>query len=389
MISTPLHCGISLRSILMKSLIIGALMTPSIMGSSQWEPSKLFEPGSKVPSKEELSKCANAAMDLLGINLGAKTDPHLLNDILENDMYLADSRHVRQLLGDDLTQEKPLQPLLEQVYDGITVTHPAMGANLCATLANQETVAVFSAPNHTKIKRTIHHMFLLEKIVSELANNKEFMVKVYKHVQDTVRSMSPHKSALGHAYDLFKAAGIFGLVKSYTIDGAIEDYRKFREQGFVTPEESAGRKRGLSLNIVEATTTERLHRYFSNARAGDALTWWHPVDIRVVGKNRTIEYVVDMDYARLYETWNFAFITGNLEFHNLLYPKLLIPSVLLASGNDYLYHRVLALWLSINFYLMAHLTNKEHTNVPYKKELASLWGEINLKYSDYVRPKSE
>jgi hypothetical protein len=238
------------------------------------------------------------------------------------------------------------------------------------------------------IKRTIHHIFLLDKIVSELANNKTFMVKVQKHVQDTVRSVSPHKSSLGHAYDLFKAAGIFGLVKSYTIDGAIDDYHKFRDNGFITHSESEGRKRGLSLNVFEATTSERLHGYFSNARAGDALAHWHPTEVRVVGENRTIEYVNDMTYARLYETWNLAFITGNLEFHNLLYPKLLIPSVLLAKEHDYLYHRVLALWLSINFYLLAYLTGKERVNIPGKKNIAVLMGEINLSYSEYLQNQS-
>jgi hypothetical protein len=343
-----------------------------------------------INDKQQLLKCVDSAAELLGIDFGMKTDPSLVNDILEKDMLLADLPVVRRLLGDDLVREKPLYPILNQIREGITEVHPALGVNLCAVLADNEAVASFSAPNFVVIRRTIHHIFLLDKIVSELANNNAFMVKVQKHVQDTVRSVSPHKSSLGHIYDLFKAAGIFGVAKSLTIDGAINDYRKFREQGFVTHEESESRKRGLTLNVFEATTAERLHGYFSNARAGGALSQWHPSEIRVVGENKTIEYVNPkgagtMTYARLYETWNLAFITGNLEFPNLLYPKLLIPSVLLAKGPDYLYHRVLALWLSINFYLMAHLRGDAHVNIPDKGRIAAIMGTINLSYSEYLK----
>jgi len=368
---------ISLARLTLSTLMI----LSATMGS--FTSGKTFE----VLSQEKLSKCVDSAANLLDINFEMKTEPSLLNDILERDMFLADLPAVRSLLGDDLTQEKPLRPMLDQIHKGITVVHPALGTNLCSVLADTETVGSFSAPNFTLIKRTIHHIFLLDKIVSEMATNQAFMVKMKKHIQATVRSVSPHKSALGHAYDLFKAAGIFGLVKSYTIDGAIDDYQKFRENGLITHSESEGRKRGLSLNVFEATTTERLHGYFSNARAGDALARWNPTEIRLVGEDKTIEYVNNMTYARLYETWNLAFITGNLEFHNLLYPKLLIPSVLLAKEHDYLYHRVLALWLSINFYLMAYLTGKEHVNIPGKEKIAHLMGEINLSYSEYLQLK--
>jgi len=94
-----------------------------------------------------------------------------------------------------------------------------------------------------------------------------------------------------------------------------------------------------------------------------------------------------MDYARMYETWNFAFITGNLDFPNLLYPKLLIPSVILADANSYLYKRVLALWLSIHFYLMASLAGHDHHAFSFHRNLSTLWGKINLSYSNYLQEK--
>jgi len=230
-------------------------------------------------------------------------------------------------------------------------------------------------------------MFLLDKIVDRLANDVTFMVNVKNHIQKAVDAMTPHHSLLGRVYDLFKAAGLFGVAKAFTIDNTVEDYEKFRKRGSLTQDEEESRKRGLELNVAEATAADFAHRYWSNAAAGKALAQWHPSAIRVVGENRTMEYVNDMDYARLYETWNFAFITGNLDFPNLLYPKLLIPSVILADANSYLYKRVLALWLSIHFYLMASLSGHDHHAFSFHKELATLWGKINHSYSNYLQEK--
>jgi hypothetical protein len=354
-----------------------------------WDVSKVFEPGTEIPAKSELAKCVDTAAELLGINMDMKTEPALLLDILDKDMHLQDMHSVIKMFANDLKQEQSLRPMLEQVREGITSVHPAVGVALCTALADTTTVAIFSAPNAAVIKRSIHHMYLLEKIVARLADDRVFMVQVQKHVQDTVKTMTRHKSGIGHTYDLFKAAGLFGVAKSFSINGAMNDYKTFRERGYLTPDEVEGRKQGLTINVLEATATDFFHGFFSNVKVGYALAKLHPSTIEVVGENRTIHYVNDMDYARLYETWNLAFITGNLDFPNLLYPKLLIPSVILADANSYLYRRVLALWLSINIYLMSDLTGQKHVTFTGSKDLATLWGKVNLRYTNYLQANKD
>jgi hypothetical protein len=378
--TSPIFFNIMILPITILVLITSLFMVNAAF-LNDWDIDQIFAKPENTPTLEELNKCVNVVSKALLGNMSLETDLDLLRDILVNDMHLHDMPAVRRLLASDLNKKQSLQPLLDQIRKGVTELHPNLGIGLCASLQDETTAGVFANPDRTMIRRSLHHMILLNKIVEKLANNVEFMVDVQKHIQDTIHSMTPHKSLIGHVYDLFRAGGLFGVAKAFTIDGAISDYKTFRERGHITKDEVNGRTNGLTLNILEATASDFAHGHFSNARVGNTLAWWHPTDIRVVGEKKNIEYVGSMDYARLYETWNFAFITGNLDFPNLLYPKLLIPRVLLASGNDYLYNRVLALWLSINFYLMADLEGKEHVTFEGSRELAELWGRINLAYS--------
>jgi len=352
-----------------------------------WDPSKVFEPGSEIPAKGELAKCVDTAVAKLGIDMNMQTDPALLSEILEKDMHLNDMPDVQKLVAADLTQKQSLRSMLSQVHEGVTQVHPAIGVTLCAALANEKTAAIFSTPNVALIKRTIHHMFLLDKIVRKLADDRVFLAQTYKHLQT---KFSP--SRLSRALSMFKAAGMFGVAKDYSVNKGIENYIELREKGSITPDEVTSRKRNLSTNILEATLTDFLHGYFPNARVGNTLAWQQPTNVEIVGENRVIQYGLSMDWARLYETWNLAFITGNLDFPNLLYPKLLIPSVLLADGKGYIYYRALALWLSINFYLLAASeaasAGQKHISFAGSSDLSTLWGKINLRYSNYLSSKA-
>ena len=60
-------------------------------------------------------------------------------------------------------------------------------------------------------------------------------------------------------------------------------------------------------------------------------------------------------WASDYLTWNLAFITGNQGDFDLLLPKLLIPSVISADPEQFMFRRVYSLWLSINFCLFRNL----------------------------------
>jgi hypothetical protein len=332
-------------------------------------------------SKEELDKCVSTAASKLRIDESMRTNPILLDNILREDMHIRDMPEVDKLFAEDLKVSKPLKPMLEKVRQGITENHPAVGIALCSALTDSTTSSIFDNPDIMLIRRSVHHMYLLDKIVSKMAESDEFMNKMQQFVNGKVKEMAPHKSFIGHLYDLYRAAGVFGVVKSLTIDGTVSDYKKFREQSTLTPFQVTERSAGLTLNVLEATTTDFLHGYLDNAWVGKVLAGLHPKTIEVGGPQKSIKYVNEnMNYARIYETWNLAFITANLDFPNMLYPKLLIPSVIMAGKDDYLFNRVLALWLSINFYLMADLNGQTHIKFDGRDKLATLWGEINKKY---------
>jgi len=362
--------------------IVSLLFLVASASAQSWAIENVFEPGTSMPAATELDKCVTEAMKLLKIDGNMYADPALLADILKNDMHLADMPEVQKLR---LIKRQPLGPMLNKIRQGITTAHPALGVTLCNALVDTNLRETLFSPNSTLITRSIHHMHLLDSVVVELVKSKSLMVSMQEYMKETVKSMTPHKSSIGHMYDIFRAAGIFGVAKDITVNWAMEGYDKLRQQEeAVSEDEIDSRRRSLTTNILEATVTDFTSGYFSNARVGHKLAWKHPDDIRVVGEEKAVQYVVNTDWARLYETWNFAFIAANLDFPNLLFPKLLIPSVLLADSNDYMFSRVLALWLSIDFFLMSDLAGKTHVKLPGGKELGTLWGNINLKYSNYV-----
>jgi len=356
---------------------------------SVWDASKVFEPGSEIPAKGELAKCADTAAKMLGIDMNMKSETVLLAEILEKDMHLQDMPEVKKLFATDLLESQSLRPMLEKVREGITSVHPAIGVVVCNALNDKDTASIFSAPNINLIKRSIHHMFLLDKLTAKLAEDRVFMSQVYKHLHDKTQSMVISPSRVGRVISMFRAAGMFGVAKDYSVNKGIENFMMLREKGSVTPSEASDRGHNLSVNILEATATDFLHGYWDNGKVGYFLAKKMATGVKIVGENRVIRYGLSMNWARLYETWNLAFITANVDYPNLLFPKLLAPRVLLADGEAYIYERAIALWLSINFYLMADLTGQKHITLPNKEALAVLWGKVNHRYINYLDAKKE
>jgi len=388
MLSTTLKVVIVLASAF---LPLGTVASPAHEPTTVevWDANLVFEPGSEMPAKGELAKCVDTAVQRLGIDMNMQTDPALLSEILEKDMHLQDMPGAQKLLATDLKVGQSLRPMLEKVHEGLTVVHPAIGVVVCSALNDKTTASIFSAPNINLIKRSIHHMFLLDKITGKLAEDRVFMSQMYKHLYDKTQSMVINPSRIGRIISMFKAAGMFGVAKDYSVNKGIENYMSLREKGSATPDESDDRKHNLSVNILEATATDFLHGYWDNGKVGYYLARKEATDVKVVGENRVIRYGLSMNWARLYETWNLAFITVNVDYPNLLFPKLLIPRVLLADGETYIYERAIALWLSINFYLMADLTGQKHITLPNKEALATLWGKVNHRYLNYLDAKNE
>jgi hypothetical protein len=305
-------------------------------------------------------------------------------------MRLIDNPQVKATFSASLKEPVNLNHLIKKVRRGITEQHPALGVAICASLVDQQVSKVFFKDNHSTaiVRRTIHHMYLLEELVSKSSSNLAFMKSMQTYLYAQVDAMLGTTSTLLKYIETFRAGGIFGVVKKYCVDRGVQSLINQRENtAAITEADVKGWADGLSINIIEASTTERLHGYADNAEVGDAISHDKINAVMVSSKTKFLEFGLSMDFARLYETWNFAFITGNLEFANIVWPKLLIPRVLQATGAAYMSDRVIALWYSIQFYLMQDLQKVEHKVFQGQRELSALMGKINLRYYKWVLAK--
>jgi hypothetical protein len=76
-----------------------------------------------------------------------------------------------------------------------------------------------------------------------------------------------------------------------------------------------------------------------------------------------------------------AFVLGNLEDLDLIFPKLLIPSIIDAKSDNFLAVRFISLWLTINFTIFRKYEKKEIIGPTNKIEMAKAWSNINKKYA--------
>jgi hypothetical protein len=327
----------------------------------------------------------NRAIADLGVDMNMHSDPVLLNDILRNDMFLADVPGVVKRLGSKLQTSELITPMLEHIRKTIVEKHPAIVEFLCR--AHDEKFL-----EKGDFTRFIHHMFIFEDIVSGMADDPDLMREVYeaflkKRAEHAVRS-----GFIGSLIDIYKAGGgVFGAIKAKTMDGVLEMYQEIRDRGEILDEEVDSRTKGLKLNIREAYMTDLLHGNRDNSYAGYALATISPEAIRLVGPERRIQYIYDQEWASLYETWNFAFIIPELTKRlPIIAQKLLIPSVIDADPKDYLFNRVLALWASINFFLFADLEKRPEFILPNAEAIGDLWGKINYIYARrYIEHKAK
>src|SRR5262245_49180335 len=103
--------------------------------------------------------CVHKAIEAMGIKDNLWSDPALIDDILRNDMHLADLPGIKNLLSNKLTQSLPLDPMVNAIRSGITNKHPAIAEFLCK--AHKQNLLY-----QINTKRIMHHMFILDDIVS-------------------------------------------------------------------------------------------------------------------------------------------------------------------------------------------------------------------------------
>jgi len=326
------------------------------------------------------NQCIRDVVRRLGVDEYEHTDPPLLQDILRNDMFLYDLECMKARLGEKLTKQQSLHPMIAKVRNSIDKKHPMVAEFLCKALEEDLIPEVVDSDEKDIIKRTVHHTYLLELITKEMASDRQLMMEVQSHLLAARERLGLPSDFYDFAILFSSLTGqLFEAIKTKTLDWVFQQYGVIQDRGEILPAESQARSQGLTLNILEACIAENLNGFQNNAMAGIALAINPTEEVRVVGEERFLEYELSQDWVSLYESWNLAFITGNVQYLNLLYPKLLIPSVIDAEPDKYMFSRALSLWVSGNFFLFAQITHKHEPVVPNAHVLAKLWGEINSK----------
>ncbi|MCP3943308.1 MAG: hypothetical protein GY710_17735 [Desulfobacteraceae bacterium] len=330
-------------------------------------------------------QCFDLFMENLGIDMDMETNVDLLNDILRNDMFLDDFQPVQELLSYELTYEVSLWPMLERIRNGINNRHAPVREGLCALL--QEELIPFDKKNDPVINRMIHHMFLLNKIVGEMAADTDFMIDILNHMYDKRREAGVSDNFVKSLFDIYRlTGGVFEPIKTKTIDWALGDFVKFRTEGEISKKDSDSRRRGVIINVMEVVTADNLHGFEDNAVTGRALAINPPEHLIITGDNNAIEYVVNQEWMEVYQAWMLTFLTGNVPNLHLLYPKMIIPEVIDVDHHEYLFNRVLALGLTIDFILLAKADNRPDVEMPNAEAISQKLGEANVKHAkQYIK----
>jgi len=138
-----------------------------------------------------------------------------------------------------------------------------------------------------------------------------------------------------------------------TLDLVVGQYLAWRARspGPLPDGELFRKNAGLKLNIMEAVVKDVGAGHLDNAHVGAKLALMAVQSIEVVGAERGVKQVLPPGWVTLYQSWNLAFLVANLENLDLLIPKLLIPTVLDAEPEDYLFRRGVVLWYVANMTL--------------------------------------
>tara|TARA_B100001094_G_C18159327_1_gene788318 strand:- start:543 stop:1694 length:1152 start_codon:yes stop_codon:yes gene_type:complete len=321
----------------------------------------------------------------LGVDMEMQSDPDLIKDIVEHDMYLDGCESALKFLDPIMKESVSFAPLLEHIRSSIVNLHPAV-VEFCAEAMDSDLV---SKIDQKLLTRLIHHTYILEELTREMGDSREFMVEIKKYYLERRLQKGIRASLLGGFIDLYRMSGsIFHPIKTKTMDWVFGKYEmlRFRDDVPLTKDEIGQRQKGIVVNIVEAVVTDKVYKFSDNSTTGIALAINPFRTVKILSGNKFIEYGLSQDWASLYETWNLAFVTANVDNLHITYPKLFIPKVIDAPKNHYLFNRALALFLTLQFRFFYQMEKRPAVNLTKARELGSLWGAINLKYAKaYVK----
>jgi len=381
-------------------------------------------------TKKKAEAIVDKSMKALGINMEMKTDVKILQEIL-SEIKLNDFETtyapMKRFFKEAVSVPQDLKPMLTNIKQGLIKKHPAVLE--FAEKALHEGWFVKSE----YVQKSVHVAFVLEAMTVAMCNSNIFFIEAHNHIRKKELEIGIDNR---HIFKTIwrswpRSANFFASAKAISIDTAMVYFRFRRELGGAPIAEEKIKKlhkQGkisyleykfllltckkktchcgdwLRINIYEAGVTEYNNGFKSNAISAHALSEYAKKNchqevfkLKIVlpegdidkfyepltkEKNYFPTFTFDQDWVSLYETWNMAFILGELNNLHFLFPKLFIPSVLNAKSENFLGTRIISLWLAVNNAVFISFNNFEEITGPVnRRKMAQAWGEINRKYA--------
>lgn len=324
-------------------------------------------------------------MELTGLNIDMLSNPKTIEEVLKDDMLLYDFEPARDLVKESLEKPVSFRTMLEETRNAIVTKQPAIYEFLKEAIEANLIPEVKDENSKEIIIRSVHHSYILNELTKEIVRNVSFVVEIQEYLLKQRSKYGIRSNFIDALEDLKKlyCGSMFEPTKIIGMDMVYRSRAMVRKRKVITDAEIKAQQDGLKLNILEAAVTDNKAGFSDNALVGAVLSQIAPDTVSLSeDENKVMLFHLSRKWVSLYETWNLAFITGNLAYLQLLYPKLLIPAVIGAEHNEYLISRSAALWLSTLFHQFAALNRKPDAPIPNKKELAKVWGKVNLKYAE-------
>lgn len=323
-------------------------------------------------------------LEMMSVKENALSDAGLMRSVFCDDMMLDGFEPAEELLKEVLESPIDLVPMIEESVVAIITMQPAISDFVSEGLEKGLFSPIVSAEGRNEVRRSLHHMFLLNELIKKIVEDVDFAARIQNHLleqraklgipKDFLDALEKLKSIYGGS--MFEPTKIIGMDMVYRV--RVED----RLFGRMTGKTEKAQIDGLALNILEASITDKAAGFADNALVGAVLASIPPSAVSLThDESKVMLFHLSRRWVSLYETWNLAFCLGNLAYMSVLLPKLLAPAVIGAPAERYLITRSAGLWCSTLFHQFAVLKNRKNAQVPNAKALASLWGEVNLRYA--------
>lgn len=336
---------------------------------------------SSVSYSSRRTTCVDEVLQKLNVYNFSTTNPALLKQILEEDMFLGGFSNFVGKMHPYFAEEVSLVPMLNGIREGIINRHPAVGDALCMALEKELFRDV--SKMHLSIQRMLHRMFLLDHLVKSMSD-VQFLLALKQYFADKKQEYGIRKGCCGEFCDIRKITGsIFKTAKSMTVGRVtMRQYIDFLQKGQLTALDLVRKNAGLKLNIFEARSEDLKAGTYDNAMVASVLSSNLVWDISIDREQGVVIQYLPPGWDSLYQTWNLAFVLRNVNDLEYILPKLLIPEVINAQPSHYLYRRGLALWATSLFQLFREAKGQKPTpTAPEVMAFAAAWGTINLQYA--------